>query len=59
MALYLGNKKVNLLVGNAAAKLNIFVPSTGEETSGVKLLTSNNEILKDFNNCLLIIKEGE
>ena len=59
MALYLGSRKVNLLVGNAAAKLNIFIPSTGGETSGVKLLTSNNEVLKDFNDCLLIIKEGE
>lgn len=58
MALYLGNNgKVKINIKNSTVRLNIF--STIPITNGIKLLSSDNYILKDSNGLYLTVKEAE
>lgn len=58
MALYLGsdNKKLKAILNGQIIRLNVF--STNIITNGIKLLSSDNYILKDSNNLYLTAKEG-
>ena len=57
MGLYLNGKKVKLNINSASYYLNIY--STAVILNGIKLLTSNNEILKDSSGLYLTVKESE
>lgn len=58
MALYLGSSdKLKINLDNAVYCLNIF--STIPILNGIKLLSSDNYILKDSNGLYLTLKEGE
>lgn len=58
MALYLGsdNKKLKAILNGQVIRLNVF--TTNIITNGIKLLSSDNYILKDSNNLYLTAKEG-
>ena len=57
MALYINGEKVKLHLGNIAYYLNLF--SEPHVTNGVRLLTSDGFILKDFNGLYFTTKEDE
>jgi hypothetical protein len=58
MALYLGNsEKLKININNAIYYLNLF--STTPITNGVRLLSSENYILKDSNGLYLTSKESD
>ena len=58
MGLYLGDSgKLKLILDNVVYRLNIF--SETIILNGVKLLSSDNYILKDSNNVYLTVKESE
>lgn len=56
MGLYLGNEKMNLRSNELLLCLNIYSPSD-PITEVIRLLSSDNYILKDSNNVYLIPKE--
>lgn len=58
MALYLGNQEVNLHLKDLLVCLNIISPTT-PITDVIRLLSSDNYVLKDLNDIYLIPKEGE
>lgn len=57
MGLYLGSKKSKLSVDNI--KLRVIVPEISYSSNGVKLLSSDNYMLKDSNGLYLIAKEDK
>lgn len=58
MALYLGgSEKLKIVIDNINCHLKLF--STTPITNGVRLLSSEDYILKDSNNIYLTTKEGE
>lgn len=57
MALHLGSEKLRVNVNGAVYQLNLF--TTTPITNGVRLLSSENYILKDANGLYLTTKEGE
>lgn len=58
MAIYLGGIKYNLMLGGTVYDLNIY--SSTPITNGIRLISSDNYILKDSNGLYLTtIKEGE
>ena len=57
MGLYLNGKKVKLNINSASYYLNIY--STAVILNGIKLLTSDNSILKDLNGLYITAKESE
>lgn len=57
MALYLGGNKTKLYKGDYKVLLKMYSPVP--ITNGIRLLTSNNYILKDKNGLYLIAKESE
>ena len=58
MALYLGSGKKQKLISNGAVYyINLF--SKTSITNGIKLLSSDNYILKDSNGLYLTAKESE
>lgn len=58
MALYLGSNKKKLYQGDFKALLNIYI-SSPSIISSIRLLSSDNYILKDINNLYLTVKESE
>ncbi len=58
MALYLGEERMNLHLNDLLLRLNIYSLSD-PITEVIRLLSSDNYILKDSNNIYLIPKEGE
>lgn len=56
MALYLGNEKMKLRLNDLLMHLNIH-PSSDPIIEVIRLLSSDNYILKDSNNVYLIPKE--
>lgn len=57
MALYLGSSKIKINLDNIKCCLKLY--STTPIISGVKLLSSNNMILKDKNGLYLTVKEDK
>lgn len=57
MALYLGSDKIKINLDSVAYYLNIF--SKTPITNGVRLLSSENYILKDLNGLYLTTEESE
>ena len=57
MALYLGSEKLKINLNGNVYSLNIF--SETPIVNGVRLLTSDGYILKDFNGSYLTTKESE
>ena len=58
MALYLGSdKKLKITIDDKQYSLRFF--STTPITNGVRLLTSEGEILKDSNGLYITAKEGD
>ena len=58
MALYLGSgKKVKITTANG--KCHLIVPVVSSSINGVKLLSSDNYILKDSNNLYITAKEDK
>lgn len=57
MPLYLGNDKVKFNLGDTDYRLNLVVVTPS--IIGVKLLSSDDYILKDSNGLYLTSKEGE
>jgi hypothetical protein len=57
MALYLGEDKVKINLNGIAYYLNLF--SMSPITNGIRLLSSENYILKDSNGLYLTTKESE
>lgn len=57
MAIYIGGQKYKLIVGGNVCSLN--VPSSTPITNGVRLLSSDDFILKDINNLYITVKESE
>ena len=58
MALYLGEERMNLHLNDLLLCLNIYSPSD-PITEVIRLLSSDNYILKDLNDIYLIPKEVE
>lgn len=58
MALYLGDEKVKLHLSDLLVCLNIYSPSD-PITDVIRLLSSDNYVLKDLNDIYLIPKEVE
>ena len=58
MGLYLGNEKMKLRLNDLLMRLNIH-PSSDPITEVIRLLSSDNYILKDLNDIYLIPKEVE
>jgi hypothetical protein len=56
MALYLGDKMIKVNINGVAYKFNLF--STTPIFNGIRLLSSENYILKDANGIYLTAKEG-
>ena len=57
MALYLGNSKIKINLDNLKFNLNLY--SSTPITNGVRLLSSDNMILKDKNGLYLTVKEDK
>lgn len=57
MAFYLGSEKVQIYLDNV--KYNLQLYSETLMTNGVKLLSSDNYILKDFQDKYLTAKEND
>lgn len=57
MALYLGSEKVKINLNGVVYCLNLF--STTPITNGIRLLSSDNYILKDLNELYLTTKEDK
>lgn len=57
MALYIGTNKVKVNMNDVKYRLNLY--STTPIINGVKLLSSDNYVLKDKNGKYLTAKEGE
>ena len=57
MALYLGEDKVKINLNGVTYYINLF--SETPITNGIRLLSSENYILKDSNGLYLTIKESE
>ena len=57
MALYLGSNKIKINLDGVVYYLNLY--STTPITNGVRLLSSENYILKDSNGLYLTTKEEE
>ena len=57
MALYCGSEKVKINLGGVVYDFNLY--STTPITNGIRLLSSDDYILKDSNGLYLTIKEGE
>jgi hypothetical protein len=57
MALYLGGSKVKINLGGVVYRLNLFTATP--ITNGVRLLSSDDYILKDINKLYLTTKDGE
>lgn len=57
MALYLGNEKIQLHIGDMMCILNLY--SSTLIINGIKLLSSENYVLKDVNGLYLTAKEDE
>lgn len=55
MALYLGDKMIKVNINGVAYKFNLF--STTPILNGIRLLSSENYILKDANGIYLTAKE--
>lgn len=58
MALYLGEEKMKLSLNDLLVRLNIY-SSSDPITEVIRLLSSDNYILKDSNHVYLIPKEVE
>lgn len=58
MAIYLGSRKQNINIGSSSCHMN-FYSTIVSMINGVKLLSSNNYILKDKNGLYLTAKESE
>lgn len=59
MALYLGNDKIKLKIGNVTRILNLTVATPEIEIEGIRLKSSDGFVLKDSNGVLLLAKESE
>lgn len=57
MALYLGNDKLKINLGNTQCCLNLF--SATPILNGISLLSSEGYVLKDSNGLYLTVKESE
>lgn len=57
MGLYIGGAKYKLIVGGDVCNLNVYTPTP--ITNGIRLLSSDDFILKDINNLYLTVKESE
>lgn len=57
MALYLGSNKKIININGASFNLHIY--ETEPIITGIKLLSSDNYVLKDLNGLYITIKEGE
>lgn len=57
MALYLGNNKIKINFNGTICCLHI--SEKAPTITGIKLLTSDNYVLKDLNGLYLTAKEGE
>lgn len=57
MAIYVGNSKQKLVVGNVVQSMKIYNKEVAEKVK--KLLSSDNYILRDKNGLYLITKDGE
>ena len=57
MALYSGNEKVSVILGNT--KMNLQFYTSILVTNGVMLKSSDNFILKDSNGLYITVKEDE
>ena len=57
MALYLGNEKVSVILGNT--KMNLQFYSSAPMTNGALLKSSDDFILKDSNGLYITVKENE
>jgi hypothetical protein len=57
MALYLGSDKLKINLNGVAYCINLF--SETPITNGIRLLSSENYILKDSNGLYLTVKEAE
>lgn len=57
MALYLGDKKIKININGVIYKLNLY--SQTLITNGIRLLSSDNYILKDSNGFYITAKDGE
>ena len=56
MAIYIGSNKQKITSDDSSFRLNIF--STTPITNGIRLLSSENYMLKDKNGLYLTAKEG-
>jgi hypothetical protein len=59
MALYVGTSKVKITADTKYFKLKSIVPSSSPVTNGVKLVSSDNHILKDSKGLYLLAKEDK
>lgn len=57
MAIYIGGTKYKVILDGKTFCLNI--PSPIPITNGIRLLSSDDYILKDINNLYLTVKESE
>ena len=62
MGLHLGsseNLRINAIVGALISTVNLIIPSSTPIVNGIKILSSDNFILKDSNGVYLTAKEDE
>ena len=57
MGLFIGGTKYKLIVGGNVCNLDVYTPTP--ITNGIRLLSSDDFILKDINNLYLTVKEDE
>ena len=59
MALYIGNKKIKLVMNNTSCSMKIIGGQSGTtDTTGIRLLSSEGYILTDSSELYLTVKEG-
>ena len=57
MAIYVGGQKWKIMLNGIP--YNMHIPSSTPITNGIRLLSSDDFILKDINNLYITVKESE
>ena len=59
MALYIGSSRKQKINSSNGGSFRLHIPSSSTITNEIRLLSSDNYILKDFDGLYLIIKEDK